>query len=152
VSVLKSPKKRRIEIRRALCGADGPDDGLDPRIHGKPRRNAARARAARSDRKARQLGRQVAETLEAVFAGDSRDDLLHSLHVVSVTPAPDASRLPVTLAPLPSLGIGRIDAADLLDRLAKSAGRLRSEVAAAITRKHAPVLTYRLVLPPGTRT
>jgi ribosome-binding factor A len=64
-----------------------------------------------------------------------------------VTPAPDASRLLVTVAPLPSFDADRFDAVDVLYRLNRAAGRLRSEVAASITRKHAPVLTYRLALP-----
>jgi ribosome-binding factor A len=142
---LKTPKKKTRTLR-ALCADVGPDDGLDPRELLKQKQGAGRSSArSHHDRKAKQLGRQVAETLEAVFAGDSRDDVLRGLRVVSVTPAPDSSRLLVTVAPLPPFD--GLDPADLLDRLARASGRLRSEVASAITRKHAPVLTYRLALP-----
>ena len=147
LETLKTPKTKTKTLR-ALCADVGPDDGLDPRELLKQKQRAGRSSSnARShhDRKAKQLGRQVAETLEAVFAGDSRDDVLRGLRVVSVTPAPDSSRLLVTVAPLPPFD--DLDPADLLGRLARASGRLRSEVASAITRKHAPVLTYRLALP-----
>src|SRR5262245_28407766 len=94
-------------------------------------------------RKARQLGRQVAETLDAVLAGDSRDEVLRSLRVVAVTPAPDASRLLVTLAPRPPAG--PLDPAEALDHLERASGWLRTEAATAITRKRAPALSFRLI-------
>ena len=141
---MSNPRKRARGITRALCAEAGQDDGLDPREMLRRKARAARPNAPRRDRKAMQLGRQVAETLDAVFAGDSRDDTLRGLRVVSVVPAPDASRLLVTVAPLPPLD--GFDPAAALERLARASGRLRSEVASAITRKHAPVLSYRLVL------
>ena len=49
-----------------------------------------------SDRKAWQLCRQVAEALDEALA-DCGDDVLQNLHVLSVTPCPDASRLLVTV-------------------------------------------------------
>ena len=96
-------------------------------------------------RKARQLGRQVAETLDAVLAGDTRDDLLRGLRVVSVVPAPDTSRLLVTVEPLPQAD--QVDPAALLARLEHASGWLRTEVASAVTRKRAPLLTFRVALP-----
>ena len=137
---LKKPSKKTI---RSLFADVSPDDGVDPREFLKQAKKSGSA--ARVDRKAMQLGRQVAETLEAVFAGDSRDDVLGGLRVVSVVPAPDASHLLVTVAPLPPYK--GLDPTEILDRLNRASGRLRSEVASAITRKHAPVLTYRLALP-----
>jgi ribosome-binding factor A len=136
---------RRSKTLRALCAEVGPDDGLDPREILKQKQRADRKSArSRADRKAMQLGRQVAETLDAVLAGDSRDDVLGGLRVVSVTPAPDASNLLVTVAP--HLASDALDPAEILDRLARASARLRCEVASAITRKRAPMLTYRLAL------
>jgi ribosome-binding factor A len=62
--------------------------------------------------------------------------------VVSVSPAPDATQLLVTV------GCDQSDAHALLaiqSLLAFVQGRLRTEVAAAITRKRAPRLTFRVV-------
>jgi ribosome-binding factor A len=70
---------------------------------------------------------------------------LRSLKVVSVTPAPDASRLLVTVEPVPPAGAA--DPGLVLARLGRASGWLRSEVAAAVTRKRAPVLTFRLAPP-----
>ena len=49
------------------------------------------------DRKAFQLCHQVAETLEEVLA-ECGDGVLQALRVLDVEPAPDASRLLVTVA------------------------------------------------------
>src|SRR5262245_33648812 len=98
------------------------------------KRQAARSHGG--DRKLRQLCRQVADTLGLVLSGECNDDVLRSLHVVAVTPAPDAAQLLVLVAP--ALAEDRLDPADVLTRLAASSGRLRYEVAAAITRKRAP--------------
>lgn len=81
-------------------------------------------------------------TLQEVLA-DCGDPLLQSLTVLEVEPAPDASRLLVTLASdessSPHAGFERLH-----EHLARASGHLRSEVASAITRKRAPVLVYRL--------
>lgn len=94
------------------------------------------------DRKALQLCHQVAVTLQEVLA-DCGDPLLQSLTVLEVEPAPDASRLLVTVASNepsgPDAGLERLH-----EHLGRASGHLRSEVASAITRKRAPVLVYRL--------
>jgi ribosome-binding factor A len=91
-------------------------------------------------RKAWQLCSQVARTLGEVLAGQCDDDLLCSLDVVSVEPAPDSSRLLVTIGF--SAGSKPVDPARVLDRVRRASGLLRSEVAAAITRRKVPVLIY----------
>jgi ribosome-binding factor A len=134
---------------RTVCGEVGPDDGVDPRElarAGTKRRRGAGRPPEGPGRKARQLGRQVAEALDAVLAGESRDELLAGLRVVSVTPAPDASRLLVTVVPRPPFD--RLDPAEVLARLGRASGWLRTEVAAAVTRRKAPTLAFRLA--PGT--
>jgi ribosome-binding factor A len=137
---------------RAVAGEVGPDDGVDPRELARARMSQHRRLRRKPgpgerppDRHARQLGRQVARTLDAVFAGDTRDEVLGNLRVASVTPAPDASRLLVTVEPLPPAD--RLDPGVILARLGHASGWLRGEVAAAVTRKRAPVLTYRLTPP-----
>ena len=97
------------------------------------------------NRKAIQLCRQVSDTLGLVLAGEFDDELLHNLQVVSVDPAPNASQLAVTvLADVP----GRdVEPQQVLERLEQVAGRLRCEVAAAITRKRAPRLVFHVLAP-----
>jgi ribosome-binding factor A len=76
---------------------------------------------------------------------DSVDAVLRDVSIVSVTPAPDASRLLVTVAGPSSASAGHDDAgADLLARLDSARGYLRSEVAASIHRKRAPELAFSL--------
>ncbi len=103
------------------------------------------SRNHRDNRKARQLCRQVAETLDLVLSGDSCDELIQSLSVVSVEPAPNASRLLVIVsADLPA---EQFDGQEIMQRLTAQAGRLRSEVAATIHRKKVPLLTFHLLGP-----
>jgi ribosome-binding factor A len=134
---------------RGLCAEFSDGDGVDPHARGRPAPGGPHARGrsiAGLDRKAVQLCHQVAETLEEVLA-ECGDGLLQALRVVDVEPAPDASRLLVTVAvdglpqETPDLGV-------VHKHLAHAAGHLRSEVATAITRKRAPVLVYRLTADP----
>jgi ribosome-binding factor A len=99
----------------------------------------------KENRKAMQLCRQVAETLDLVLSGDCREELLQSLHVVSVVPAPNASRLLVTLdADLPT---GEFDPRAILALLDRQQGRLRAEVAVSIHRKRVPTLAFQVLGP-----
>ncbi len=116
-----------------------PDDGLDPRKF--LRRTSGRV----TNRKALQLCAQVRDILDYVFVWDCGDRLLKGLMVASVVPAPNASRLLVTVC-LPEDLQGR-DPAQVLERLNHARGRLRSEVAAAIHRKRVPELSFRIAAP-----
>lgn len=107
--------------------------------------NAERTRSHKESRKAKQLCRQVAETLDLVLSGDCRDELLQSLHVISVVPAPNSSRLLVTVSS--DLSIEAFDRQEILGLLERQAGRLRSEVAASINRKRVPSLVFHVVGP-----
>jgi ribosome-binding factor A len=62
---------------------------------------------------------------------------------VSVTPAPDASQLLVLVAP--AVQGSCLDPNTVAMKLAAATGRLRSEVATAITRKRAPKLLFQFV-------
>lgn len=121
-----------------MCGQPGPEDGLDPRDFFKP------ARSRRDSRKDWQLCRQVFETLNYVLSGDSHDDVLRGLLVAEVTPAPDATRLLVTVQPL---DVGDTpDPMVILQRLQQAMGRLRAEVGRSISRRKVPELVFRVVL------
>lgn len=132
--------KRTREAMLAHCGEIHEDDGVDPREY---------FRASRShhkqDRKAKQLCRQVAETLDQVLAGETGDDLLRELRVVEVIPAPDASRLQVTVQQ--DCEVEQFEPQEITTRLGLVTGFLRTAVTAAITRRKAPALIF-IVAPP----
>jgi ribosome-binding factor A len=65
------------------------------------------------------------------------------LQVVEVAPAPDASQLLVLLAPV--VTTADFDAAATSQAVLRASGWLRSQIAAAITRKRAPQLVFRVV-------
>ena len=89
-------KRKKPSIRKMLlsCHELGPEDGLDPRydVRGEPGKVA--------NRKALQLCGQVGRTL-ADCLGGCGEDCLRDLLVANVEPAPDSSRLLVTLAVAP---------------------------------------------------
>lgn len=132
--------KRQRAQQRALCDELREDDGVDPRKFFQPDRNRNR-----EHRKSRQLCRQVQRTLELVLTGEVRDDLLNGLRVVSITPGLDSSRLVVTVST--DLPFEQFDRREIEARLASLQGKLRSEVAAAITRKQTPLLTFQVLGP-----
>lgn len=95
------------------------------------------------DHKLEQLCSQVFEVVSSAFA-ELRDEVLANLTVVEVRPGPDASRLVVLLTQMgePQAGTG-VD--DIMVRLERVRGFLRSEVASAIHRKRTPELRFQLV-------
>jgi ribosome-binding factor A len=107
--------------------------------------NAQIAGSHKESRKAKQLCRQVAQTLDLVLSGDCRDELLQSLHVISVVPAPNSSRLLVTVSA--DLPVEEFDRQEILESLERQTGRLRAEVAASISRKRVPSLVFHVIGP-----
>lgn len=125
-----------------FCSELGPEDGIDPR---ELLRESARKKGGR---KTLQLCGQVAEALNYAFGAVCNDDVLRELGVVTVQPAPDESRLLVTIGPtLP----GPCDPTQVLAHVQQSLGKLRSEVAAAIHRKKVPELAFSVVSNPIER-
>lgn len=120
------------------CGELHEDDAVDPRDYFKEKRSLGQ-----QGRKSKQLCRQVAETLDLVLSGECRDERLQSLHVLSVEPAPDASRLLVTVES--DLPADEFDHGAILDALASQTGRLRTEIAQSIHRKKVPSLVFNLL-------
>jgi ribosome-binding factor A len=133
---------------RVLCAELGEDDGQAAHSSGRRRARSRKARRAgppvqANDRKAWQLCRQVAETLDEVLA-ECGDGILQGLRVASARPFPNASRLLVTVTPIDGEQIAAISPEAVLDHLHHAAGHLRWEVATAVCRRHAPLLVYHL--------
>ena len=129
---------RKISRRELLssCSGIGVGDGCDPRLD----RRGARARhpiAKHCD-----CAAQIERALIGVLA-DCGDDLLRDLTIESVSPAPNASRVLVTFRPTVA-----VETAVVLERLGHARAKLRTEAVAAIHRRHAPDLLFR-VLQPG---
>jgi ribosome-binding factor A len=94
------------------------------------------------ERKVQQLCREIERTLSCALAACG-DERLRNLLIMSVDPAPDGSRLLVTLCPASSSL--DVDVGVLLERLLELRGFLRSEIAAAIQRKRTPELAFQIV-------
>jgi ribosome-binding factor A len=122
---------------RRRRGAHADDHGIDPSMFFEDARNDARG-----ERKVQQLCREVERTLSCAL-GACSDDQLRNLVVVSVDPAPDGSRLLVSLAS--AVGTLDVDVGVLLKRVQDVRGFLRSEVAAAIQRKRTPELAFQII-------
>jgi ribosome-binding factor A len=137
--------KRTRRQLLAHCDEMHDDDGINPRDYF---RNDSIT--SKKHHKLERLCRQVAETLDQMLAGEFADEALRCLRIVSVTPAPDASRLLVTL--YADCAPDDFDRDLLENRLAACKGRVRCEVAAAITRRKAPSLAFHVVGPDSLST
>lgn len=126
----------------SVCAELNEDDGVDPR-------RFFRKGQTHDDRKTRQLCKQVLRTLSFVLAGECRDEVLCELIVQSVVPAPDSSRLLVTVQPGPAAST--ITRQEILERLQRACPFLRQEVAAAVSRRKVPELTFEVALREGTQ-
>ncbi len=115
-----------------LCSERSVEDGRDPRFDAKfPPRSPA-------NRKALQLCRQVERALALALEGD----LLRDLIVQSVVPAPDSSRMLVTVV---YHGPAAVDTPTILAALSGAHASLRAEVAANIHRRKTPDFTFRVL-------
>lgn len=133
--------KRKEPFRRDLlssCNEIGAEDGADPRIFFRPHQEK------KLNRKALQLCGEVAKSVGHVLAWELGDEVLGELHVEAVVPAPDSTRLLVTVSLLGTPGGS--GPADLQQRLRGATGRLRREIASAIHRRRVPDLVFRVEL------
>lgn len=132
---MKSRKRSKPDLR-ALCAEVHSDDGIDPR------EVFSREAGSRKEtfRKVRQLCKQVSQALACTLGGQCADPVLQDLQVVCVEPTSDPGRLLATVE-LSSLE-GQVTVEDVLDRLKHVQGFLRSEMAASITRKRTPELSF----------
>jgi ribosome-binding factor A len=88
----------------------------------------------------RQLCAQIQEALYWVLGSQVGDETLALFQVVSVEPIPDATRLLVTLAVPDDQNLESAQT-----RLQKAAKAIRAEAAAAINRRKAPELVFRVM-------
>jgi ribosome-binding factor A len=95
-------------------------------------------------RKVRQFCRQVERALNLALADHNTVEDISGLFVDEVSPAPDCGRLLVHVL----IPAGR-PVTDAINALRREAPRLRSEVAATITRKRAPELAFIPAVPDG---
>jgi ribosome-binding factor A len=133
VGVIMKRKHASFEELLSSCDRVGPGDGADPRFD-------FRLTGRRTGRKALQLCDQVARTLAQVLTWESGDEFLREVQVEGVVPAPNAGRL-LAIVSIPS----DRQVGEVLERLARCAGRLRAEVAAAIHRRRAPELAFEVI-------
>jgi len=92
------------------------------------------------DRKTLQLCRQIERALSYAL-GDCDDDVTSSLVIQSVSPAPNAGRVLVLVSSLEPDATPQV----VLAALNRHLGKLRADVAAAITRRKAPELAFQFV-------
>ena len=94
------------------------------------------------NRKDLQLCRQVFDALTYALA-DIDDPIVDDLALASVVPAPNSSRVLVTLVAMrPDIDS---DVESVLASVREHADELREEVAAEITRRRVPELVFRVV-------
>jgi ribosome-binding factor A len=149
-AIMRHQRPSEEEFSR-FCAQLGEEDGEDPhllkrRISHRKKDSSDPTQSRRFQRKACQLCRQVAETLDEVLA-DCGDEILRGLRVTTVAPYPDASRLMVAVAPVDGRVAPAIAPDVVIEHLERASGHLRFEIAAAVTRKRTPVLLYRLAEP-----
>ena len=129
-----SRRRRKPDDLTGLAGDFCNEDGSDPKqFHAKPW-NAPK----QAGRKALQLCEQVKQALHGALAGCA-DPVLQALSVLSVEPAPHTGRLLVILS------ADDPDRAAVEASLTRAAGFLRSEVASAVCRRHAPELVFEVL-------
>ena len=96
----------------------------------------------RRHHKTAQLCTQVQRAIEVALASECEDEALQALRVEAVVPAPDESRLAVTLVvPDREAELGR---EEVLQRLEAVRGALIDEMMNTITRRRCPQLTFVL--------
>lgn len=101
------------------------------------------------DRKDRRLCAEVRRLLSQWLSFEAPDELLQSLFVEAVEPAPDASCLLVTLSVPHGLETSR-DA--VLAALAAARGDLRAEISRVIRRRKTPDFNFLVIQAPAPDT
>lgn len=129
-----SRRRKRSDDLTRLSADPGGEDGSDPKeFHTKPWDAPKQA-----GRKALQLCAQVKDALHQALAACG-DPELQALTVASVEPAPHTGRLLVVVS---AEGVAR---GPVQASVARAAGFLRTEVAEAISRRHAPELVFEVL-------
>lgn len=137
--------RKQRDTMRALCGEIHEEDGVDPRNYFQ----AGGSDRHKNDYATLRLCAQVRQTLELCLPG-ALGDVGLTLRVESVTPAPDASRLLVSIAT--DASTTEEHRRRITARLAELTPWIRSEVASAITRRNTPGLVYALAVRDESQT
>ena len=132
---MKRGKWSRRAPDRAPAGLY-PDDEVDP---GTFFGNRSRER---TDVRTLRLCGEVAKAISLVFTGGCGDAVLQDLEVCSVTPAPNASRVLVTVCA--SDPRAPFDPIAAMIHLQRARGLLVAEITSAIRRKRAPELIFQV--------
>ncbi len=131
-------RKRNAKNVRALCAQMYDDDGVDPRDDKRIDAGVGGGRGdGKPDRKAMQLCKQAAVALQLALSELPEAGELAGAWVREVVPAPNTGRVRAVV--VIDDASRRATVEHVLER---SARRLRREVAAAITRRRAPELTF----------
>ncbi|BBM84875.1 hypothetical protein [Candidatus Uabimicrobium amorphum] len=117
------------------CAVICEGDGVDPRKYKKRDKNSRRKRI---HRKNKQLCSQVVQAINLAFA-EIDGELVSSLYAKQAIPAPNTSRLLVTIV---TNGSNSIEAVQR--ELARFSGRLRYEISTVIHRKKVPSLAFAI--------
>jgi len=118
-----------------------PDDEADPgRFFGEV------DRSRRAEWKTLQLCKQVERAAALTLAGECESDALVGAVVVSVEPAPNASRLRVLVVLAPGRGVPCLEEARAA--LQERGAAFRSEVARSVHRKRVPEVVFDVRLAP----
>jgi ribosome-binding factor A len=124
---LREPKSRKA--------SSAVDPDFAAALEGDSSRKDSAAR--RAEHKARQLCRQVQRALNLALAERGADPNLEQLYIEDVTPAPGCGHLLVHFLAPPDQALS-----DALVSLRRETPWLRAQVAAAISRKQAPELSF----------
>ncbi len=136
-------KPRLKHNAKSLCDELTQDDGIDPRIY------FSNTTKKTSDRKTRQLCKEIKQTIALTLAGEMNEPILANLEVIQVDPISGSRDFMVILA-----WNGHKDyfePKEIALTLQKVSGFLRSEIAHSINRKRVPELSFRLLAPGEVR-
>jgi ribosome-binding factor A len=130
-----SRRRQKADEFQNLAADRSPEDGSDPKeFHQKPWDAPKQA-----GRKALQLCQQVKDALHDALAACG-DPAVQAASVLAVEPAPHTGRLRVLLGAPADVGRAAVETG-----VRRAAGHLRAEVAAAISRRHAPELVFGVI-------
>lgn len=130
-------KVSREASLRAICGQVFEDDVVERRTG-----SSRDSESPHRDRKALQLCKQARRAIESCLAM-SPSPIVSALRVLDVSPVPDGTRLRVLVGN--DVVVRQAGAARVEGALASVRASARAAVAAAITRKRAPVVELLLV-------
>ncbi len=136
---MRLTKKQRERVLKQMCGVINGDDAIDPKHYFYNKR-----KAKDKYRKAFQLCRQVADTLQLVLTGN--DPALDGLSVIDVAPAPDSRRMLVILGVDADENLTATEVDEIMRCLRTHVPRLRSEIAQTITRRKTPQLVFEITV------